>query len=86
MNENQKILTALMLPAFIFVGVNGFTPPADGVPPSVTGWFAVAAVYVALSILLGPRKHSLHSSFLAVHRGHRHAPSRRRGLIGSENR
>src|SRR3982750_3006082 len=56
MNENQKILTALMLPAFIFVGVSGFAPPAEGVPSSLSGWFAVGVVYVALSFLLNLTK------------------------------
>jgi len=58
MNENQKILTAVMLPAFIFIGVNGLTPPRDGVPLTLTGWFVVSVVYVALSVLLDPTNHS----------------------------
>jgi hypothetical protein len=53
MNENQKILTAAMLPAFIFVGVIGFTPAAEGGPSTLNGWFAVGIVYVALSFWLG---------------------------------
>ena len=52
MNDRQKILTALMLPAFIFVGVSGLTPPGDGVPPTLSAWFAVGIVYVALSFLM----------------------------------
>ena len=59
MNGNQKILTVLMQPAFICVGVNGLTPPPDGIPPSLSGWFAVSVVYVALSAFLGRRRHSL---------------------------
>ena len=56
MNEKQKILTGLMLPLFIFVGVSGFTPPAEGGPSSLFGWFVVGAVYVALSFFLGRQR------------------------------
>jgi len=61
MNDKQKILTHLMLPAFIFVGVNGFTPPGEGGPSTLNGWFAVGAIYVALSFLLS-RQGSDHAS------------------------
>jgi hypothetical protein len=61
MNDNQKILTAAMLPAFIFVGVLGFTP--EGARSSLAGWVVVGVVYVALSFLLSrqPAKNANHT-------------------------
>jgi hypothetical protein len=55
MNKKQKILTVIMLPIFIFVGLFCLGP-LESIAGAFTGWFFIGVIYAAIFFLLKPSR------------------------------